>query len=155
MTADPALLTLALVPGCVALQSPWPVVSILGAHRDGTPSLGEVGERLRAGVAESAVVWRDGLRACVRNARAGEAVFLAALRAGLFAGDRAGCGAHADFNTWLPMAVTTGLLLGAQPGGYQLTSRSGVAVILWIDRSAPSYSSSWLSRRPMVALSTA
>ncbi len=34
---------------------------------------------------------------------------------------------------------------------YQPDSRSGVEPILWIDRSAPLNSSSWSSRRPMVA----
>lgn len=115
MTADPAVLTLALVPGCVALQSPWPVVSILGAHRDGTPSLDEAGERLRAGLAESAVVWRDGLRACVRDAQAGEAVFLTALRAGCSLAASLDAALVLDLNAWLPMAVQTGLLLGARP----------------------------------------
>jgi len=36
----------------------------------------------------------------------------------------------------------------------QLTSRSGWAPILWIDRSAPSNSSSCVSRKPITALST-
>ena len=36
---------------------------------------------------------------------------------------------------------------------YQLASRSGVALILWMARSAPSYSSSWLMRRPVVNFS--
>jgi crotonobetainyl-CoA:carnitine CoA-transferase CaiB-like acyl-CoA transferase len=38
---------------------------------------------------------------------------------------------------------------------YQLTSRSGVAPMRWMERSAPSYSSSWLRRRPSVAFSPA
>ncbi len=41
-----------------------------------------------------------------------------------------------------------------RPRRYQLASRSGVAPMRWIDRSAPSYSSSCVSRRPIVALST-
>ena len=36
---------------------------------------------------------------------------------------------------------------------YQFGSRSGVAVILWMLRSAPSYSSSLSRRKPMVAFS--
>lgn len=35
---------------------------------------------------------------------------------------------------------------------YQLTSRSGVAPILWMDRSAPSYSSSGVRRRAVTDL---
>lgn len=114
MSADPELVTLELVPGCVALQSPWPVVSILGAHRDRTPSLEVAGERLRAGVAESAVVWRDGLRARVRDAQAGEVVFLTALRAGASLAAALDAAPTLDFNAWLPMAATTGLLLGVR-----------------------------------------
>ncbi|MBK9234811.1 MAG: putative DNA-binding domain-containing protein [Rhodoferax sp.] len=114
MTFDPARLTLDLVPGCQVLQSPWPVVSILGAHRDGTPSLDEAGRRLRAAVAESAVVWREGLRACVREALTGEAVFLAALGAGASLATALDAAPMLDFNTWLPKAATTGLLLGVR-----------------------------------------
>ena len=43
---------------------------------------------------------------------------------------------------------------GRRQAAYQFASRSGDALILWIERSAPSNSSSWLKRRPMVALST-
>ena len=114
MTLDPALLTLDMVPGCWALQSPWPVVSILGAHREGTPSLDEAGKRLRAAVAESAVVWRDGPRASVREAHAGEAIFLAALRAGAPLATALDAAPMLDFSTWLSMAATTGLLLGVR-----------------------------------------
>lgn len=37
---------------------------------------------------------------------------------------------------------------------YQFASRSGDALILWMLKSAPSYSSSWLMRKPMETLST-
>lgn len=40
-----------------------------------------------------------------------------------------------------------------QAGNYQFGSRSGVAVILWMLRSAPSYSSSWSRRKPRTAFS--
>ena len=39
--------------------------------------------------------------------------------------------------------------------GYQFTSRSGVEPMRWIDRSAPSNSSSWLRRRPTSRLQDA
>ena len=42
----------------------------------------------------------------------------------------------------------------AGAAGHQLASRSGVAPMRWIDRSAPSYSSSADRRRPSVAFST-
>jgi hypothetical protein len=47
-----------------------------------------------------------------------------------------------------------GLCLRLAIGPYQLDSRSGVALILWMDKSAPSNSSSALRRKPRVNLST-
>jgi hypothetical protein len=114
-TADPASVCLDLVPGCAALRSPWPVVSIVCAHRDGTPSLDQAGQRLRAGVAESAVVWRAGWRACVRQAQTGELEFLLALRDGGSLAAALEAAPTLDFGAWLPMAVQSGLVLGARP----------------------------------------
>ncbi len=81
-----------------------------------------VGEKLRAGIAETAVVWRAGYQPQVREAMPGEAKLLAALLDNRSL-DEAVQGAvrsdlqmadSLDFNAWLPMAVQTGLLLGAK-----------------------------------------
>jgi hypothetical protein len=126
MEHDPAGLTLVLAPGCAVLPSAWPIASILRAHLQAhltapltTPlaaasPFDKVGQQLRDRVAQTAIVWRQGHLPRAREAGPGEA----ALLAGLLAGDSldaAITGApDLDFNTWLPMAVQTGLLLAAQ-----------------------------------------
>ena len=77
-----------------------------------------VGEKLRAGVAESVVVWRAGYQPQVREALPGEADLLAALRNRCSLDEAVQSAVQMpdslDFNAWLPMAVQTGLLLGAE-----------------------------------------
>lgn len=114
-TVDPATLQLHLAPASAVLHSAWPVVSILGAHRDQRPSLAEVGALLRQGVAESAVVWRSGLKPCVRHTLVGEAALLDALLDGHSLADALDAAAKLDFSTWLPQAVQSGLVIGVRP----------------------------------------
>ncbi len=111
---DPAHLLLLLSPGCATLRSAWPVVSIVNAHLHHTPSLVQAGQLLRDGVGEEALVWRSGLQALVREAQPGEAVLVAALLAGHTLGDALHQAPDLDIGAWLPMAVQTGLLLGAR-----------------------------------------
>ena len=113
MSADPTRLALQLVPGCTVLPSLWPVVSVVGAHRDQSPSFDALRARLRARVPETAVVWRAGLQVCLREGLAHEGVFLATLQAGQSLSVALDAASLLDFNVWLPMAVRTGLLLGA------------------------------------------
>ena len=112
MTHDPAELFLVLAPGCALLASAWPVASLMGAHLVGRPSLPEVGQRLRQALAETALVWRDGLRPCVREAQPGEADFVTALLAGCPLAQALDSAPALDFNGWLPGAVQTQLVLG-------------------------------------------
>jgi len=114
MQHDPAELQLRLAPGCAVLASAWPVVSLIHAHLNDSPTLEEVGQRLRSGTAENAVVWRADLQPCVREAQTGEIAFVSALRNGLALGAALDNAPTLDFNAWLPMAVQTQLLLGAQ-----------------------------------------
>lgn len=114
MQHDPGDLQLQLAPGCAVLPSAWPVVSIVRAHLDHRAAFEEVGQRLRAGVAETAVVWRADLRPRVREAQPGETALLSALLAGLSLGAALDSAPALDFATWLPMAVQTRLLLGAK-----------------------------------------
>ena len=109
---DPVHLHLCLPPGCAALSSAWPVVSIVNAHLHQTPRLDQLGPLMQAGVGEDAVVWRHGLRAQVRVAQAGEAAFVAALLNGHTLGGALDVAPLLDVGAWLPMAVQSGLLLG-------------------------------------------
>lgn len=113
-TSDPAALLLHLAPASEVVGSAWPVVSIVGAHRDQHPSFADVGALLRQGVAECAVVWRSGMKPCVRQALAGEAALLRALLDGLSLGAALDAAPDVDFSVWLPHAVQTGLVLGVR-----------------------------------------
>ena len=111
---DPADLLLLLSPGCATLRSDWPVVSIVNAHLHHRPTVAQAGQLLRGGAREDALVWRSGLQALVREAQPGEAALVAALLAGHTLGDALDQAPDLDIGAWLPMAVQTGLLLGAR-----------------------------------------
>jgi hypothetical protein len=127
---DPDDLTLRLAPGCAVVPSAWPVASIVSAHLEAqgcVPDLRQVGQRLRAGVAETALVWRADWQPRVREALAGEAEFVRALLVGRSLGAAMDAAPALDFNAWLPLAAQTQLLLGAQlvaPGVFPLTESS-------------------------------
>lgn len=121
MQHDPAQLQLRLAPGCAVLPSAWPVVSIVNAHLDATPSLEAAGQRLRAGVTETALVWRAGFQPRVREAVAGEADWLTALLAGRSLSAALDAAPALDFNAWLPLAVQSQLLLGVSVSTPELT----------------------------------
>jgi hypothetical protein len=103
----------ALAPGCTVVRSRWPVASILTAHTEQTPSFAELGQELRAGVAQDAVVWRSGLRPCVRLALPGEATLLAVLLQGATLAHALDAAPDLDFGAWLPNAVHSSLVLAA------------------------------------------
>lgn len=117
---DPQHLALRLAPGTSVFTSRWPVASLVAAHRpgegDGQPSLQEAAERLRDGVGESAVVWRRGLRPCMRACTRAEATLLRATLRGDSLPDALNAiatqGDDIDLATWLAEAVQQGLLLG-------------------------------------------
>ncbi len=117
ITHDPAALTLILAPGCVVIESAWPVASILTAHLSGTPELEVVGQKLRTRTGESAVVWRHGRQPRVREALPGEAELLAGLLSDKTLDAALQSAPALDFNAWLTMAAQTGLLLAARPTG--------------------------------------
>jgi hypothetical protein len=117
---DAAGLTLTLAPGTALIDSPHPVVSLVQSHRHGMPSLADAAQRLREAVPESALVWRQGFRPCVAQARPVEA----ALLRGLLQGQDLSAALDAalatalddtqtfDFSLWLADAVRTGLVTG-------------------------------------------
>ncbi|MBK7003390.1 MAG: putative DNA-binding domain-containing protein [Rhodoferax sp.] len=111
---DARALQLRLVPGCSLVESPWPVVSIITAHQNAgsTPDLEEAGRRLRAGLAECAVVWRQGLRPQVALCSPAEAAFVRAVLAGASLSSALECAGDLAFNLWLPAAVQSGLVVG-------------------------------------------
>jgi hypothetical protein len=110
-THEPEHLYFSLAPGCTVVQSAWPVASILGAHLEQTPSFAEVGQQLREGLAQDAVVWRCGLRPTMRLALAGEAAFVARLLNGAALAQALDGAPDLDFGAWLPLAVAGGLAL--------------------------------------------
>lgn len=113
MQHDPLALRFQLAPGTAIFASEWPIASILGAHLSQSPSFDQVRERMQAGQKESALVWREAYQPRVREAWAGEAAFLTHLLQGQSLGDALTAAPQLDFNTWLPMAVQSQLLLGA------------------------------------------
>lgn len=113
-THDPASLGLVLSEGAACVVSRYPVASIIGAHLDGEPALEEAGRRLRAGMAETALVWRAGLKPSVRSAAPGEAPFVAALQEMRSLADSLAAAPDLDFSQWLAPAVQSGLLVAAR-----------------------------------------
>jgi len=113
-SADPTTLSLRLASGTLVLASNYPAASITTAHLIGTPSLAEAGAMLRAGTAEHALVWRAGLRPCVRPCGAGEAKLVTALLRGASLLSALEAAPDLDFQDWLTMAVQSGLLLGSR-----------------------------------------
>lgn len=113
---DPSALTLRLAPGAALVCSAWPVADIIAAHPThplGQPTLAEVGQKLRDRVAQDAVVWRENLAPRLREAQPGEAALLSALLAGQSLGHALDASPALDFGAWFPLAVNTGLVLGA------------------------------------------
>ncbi len=112
---DPKGLGLRLAPGAALIRSRWPVVSLVQAHREHSPSLAEAAQRLNDGVAECALVWRQGLRPRVSACTPAEARWLEALIAGASLPDALEGVADPSFDlgSWLPNAVQQGQVLGA------------------------------------------
>lgn len=115
---DPSRLTLLLAPGTAVLHSRFPVVSIIDAHRPDGPDFATAAQRLRSGVAECALVWRQGLVPRLAACDAAAAALVAALLRGiglLLALEEAAAmdeGIPFDFSLWLQHAVSTGLVVG-------------------------------------------
>ena len=109
-TRDPAAVGLVLCPGAACIASAWPVASIVLAHLEGEPTLAEAGERLRAGVSETALVWRQGFQPRLRPALPGEPAFVAALQENRSLHDSLEAAPGLDFSAWLLRAAQSGLL---------------------------------------------
>ncbi|MDZ7937488.1 MAG: putative DNA-binding domain-containing protein [Rhodoferax sp.] len=111
-TQEPDAVWLQLAPGVAVVRSAWPVASILLAHQpDSGVSLADAGQQLREGVAQDALVWRQGLRPRVRQALAGEVDFVGRLCQGSALGPAMDAAPDLDIQHWLADAVQGGLLL--------------------------------------------
>jgi hypothetical protein len=109
---DPATLTLRLSPATTCVESRWPVASLLIALLQPEP-VDVDGWLQRA--AETALVWRAGLRPRLRPARAAEPAFIAALQERRSLLDSLDAAPGFDLAGWLGDAVHDGLLLAAEP----------------------------------------
>lgn len=116
---DPRTLALALAPGLAVISSPWPLSSLLSAHLDGSPTLAEVAQQLKNGVAHDVVVWRSGMQPSQRLALAGEAELLRALCAGQDVASALEGAPQLDVTQWLPLAVQSGLVLAVHRHPFQ------------------------------------
>lgn len=118
MQHDPAQVRLRWCPGCACVRSPWPVVSLLQAHRQAPPGampkLDGVAEQLRRGQGETAVVWREGWTPRVRTAWPGEADLMQSCSPSVSLGDALAHAPDLDFSQWLGPAVTSGLVVGVE-----------------------------------------
>jgi Putative DNA-binding domain len=108
----PHSLSLRLASGAWVLRSHLPVASLVCAHREGTPPLDQIAHLVQFGVAESALVWRQGLRPRVARCEDDITDFLLALLAGAPLAKALDCAPALAFDTWLPQAVESGLVLG-------------------------------------------
>lgn len=111
-TQDPARLTLLLAPGTWYLASDWPVVTLVAAHTGGAPPVDEAARRLQAGVAEAALVWREGLQPRLRALAADEVPFVAALCQRRSLADALDSAPALAFDAWLAPAVQAGVVTG-------------------------------------------
>ncbi len=111
----PDAVALCLAPGTALLASPWPAASIVLAHTRGEPSLAEAGRRLQAGVAETALVWRQGWLPRLRVLEPGEPALLTELLADRSLDAALAAAPQLDFAAWLARAVQDGLVTGARP----------------------------------------
>jgi len=115
----PEGLALTLSPGTAVINSDYPVVSLIEAHRDEPPRLDEAARRLRNGQGEHALIWRQGLHPRLQGIDRSASALVQALLAGtnLLQAVQAACAvadpqAGFDFSTWLNAAVTDTLVIG-------------------------------------------
>jgi hypothetical protein len=130
-TEAPTLLALKLAPSCTIVSSPYPVVAIIQLH-DPRESEGYEAARhaIASGQAQTALVWRQGLRPRLRHVDAAGAALLQAAWQGQSLAQSVDAAftqnAGFDFGAWLSDGVQSGLLLGAarmQAASADLTAR--------------------------------
>jgi hypothetical protein len=120
---DPDGLALIWAPGFKLWRAPSAVVSVLHAHGAATAGgeldLALAGQRLRDGVQETALFWRQGWRPCVTAVADDEAAWLQALihepSLGSAMTDMGTRYPLFDLGAWLQQSVQSGLVLGVRP----------------------------------------
>jgi hypothetical protein len=104
-------------PGLAVLSSAWPVLGIWRAHQ--LQDVQAVQQALQACLVqpgpEAIVLWRQGFKPCLRQALAGEAHWLTLVDRTLPLALAIEQARDLDVAAWLPLAVTTGLLLALDP----------------------------------------
>ena len=119
-SGDATGLALTLAPGTELVHSRFPVATLVMSHRFGEPTLTEAAEKLRKGEAETALIWRAGLRPRLALVTPPEAALLqatlngqdlpSALDAALAQDDAQA--PRFDFTPWITQAVQQGLVIG-------------------------------------------
>ncbi|MBN7795864.1 HvfC/BufC family peptide modification chaperone [Parahaliea mediterranea] len=109
--------SLVAAPGCFVLESGFPVVAIHEAHRQdpARPDLGVAAAMLEAGRGQAALVWRQGPRTCLREARDEERIWLQLLNGGAATVAEALRRLPADsmpLEQWLDQAIREQLVIG-------------------------------------------
>jgi hypothetical protein len=112
-TENPQTLGLVLASGLITISSLWPLASLMLAHLERNPQFEELGQQLRNPVPQEVVIWRAGFQPRLRLAMVGEVNLLDALQKGIALEPALEAAVELDFSHWLPMAVQTGLVLGA------------------------------------------
>ncbi len=114
---------LVLSAGALVLASDWPVAAIIAAHRlhgpAKTDALAQLAGRLTPGHGEHVLVWRRGLKPCVRAISAAEHALVSGLLNGRTLETALDMAVQAnnavfDVSVWLADAVHTGLVTGAK-----------------------------------------
>jgi hypothetical protein len=117
---NPEGLALTLAPGTAVVRSRHPVATLVMAHLYPQPSLAEAAGRLREGVPENALVWRNGLKPQVVECSPAAALLIESLLAGGDLPQALDASSQTDaqetppfdFSSWLTEAVTQGLVIG-------------------------------------------
>ncbi len=77
-------------------------------------TLAQAGQRLAQGVAETALVWRQGMKPQLRVAHVGEMRLLAAVQSGASVLEALAAAPRLDFQVWFAHALRSGLVVGAK-----------------------------------------
>ena len=114
---DPQCLALQFSAGCAVLRSAYPVCAIWQLHdARSRESHTAARQSISQAQAQTALVWRQGMRPCVRALPPAEAALIQSSLAGYSlskAMDEAlALDAQLDFGVWLQQAVQSGLLMG-------------------------------------------
>jgi hypothetical protein len=116
---DPAKFRLLLSPGCALIRSAYPIVALIQLH-DARASQAHSAARkaITGGAAQTALIWRQGLRPVIGSIDLAAAALIEATLQGqpLSAALDAACAQEADFDfsAWLVAQVQSGVILGAE-----------------------------------------